>query len=310
MPEGMAPSDVEAIAARRAFASFRLPHFSAEEPELWLQQVECAFEVAGVTAEDTRYKLLVAHLPMDVASQVKDVISTATGSFTKLATALRQRLSHSRTGKLEALLRYQQLGDQRPSQLLRRMKSELGGTGDSPADSELLRTLFLQRLPHVVRAALALLPENQPLDDLAQAADRFLEASGPSSGLVAAAAVEPRPAPTVQHVQGLEVMQGMIASLTTAVGRLETALTTRDQAGARPSSPYRGRDCSCSSNRYRDSQRSQHRSWSRGRQRSQSRGRRQEQDDAEQKLCYYHRRFGSDAHQCRSPCTWSGNGWA
>ncbi len=27
-------------------------------------------------------------------------------------------------------------------------------------------------------------------------------------------------------------------------------------------------------------------------------------------LCYYHRRFGGSARQCRDPCTWSGNGQA
>ena len=27
-------------------------------------------------------------------------------------------------------------------------------------------------------------------------------------------------------------------------------------------------------------------------------------------LCYYHRRFGESARQCRDPCTWSGNGQA
>ena len=28
------------------------------------------------------------------------------------------------------------------------------------------------------------------------------------------------------------------------------------------------------------------------------------------KLCYYHRKFGESARQCRDPCTWSGNGQA
>ena len=30
-------------------------------------------------------------------------------------------------------------------------------------------------------------------------------------------------------------------------------------------------------------------------------------DDSKSTLCYYHRRFGESARQCRPPCTWSGN---
>ncbi|KAF0298448.1 hypothetical protein FJT64_004171 [Amphibalanus amphitrite] len=169
----------------RPSATFRLPAFSPEEAELWLVQVDCAFDVANITDNATKFKLLVANLPVHVASQVRDVVTATPPSFTDLVTALRSRLAQSRASRLETLLRDQQLGDQKPTQLLRNMQHMLGNSRD---DTGLLRTLFLQRLPQTTRAALALLPESTGIDDLASAADRFQEAS---QGAVVAAAVAP-----------------------------------------------------------------------------------------------------------------------
>ena len=112
------------------------------------------------------------------------VTSDRRGLLTK---ALRDRLAQSRASRLETLLRHQQLGDQRPSENLRRIQGELTMAGVAPTENGLLRTLYKQRLPHSVRAALSLLSEDTPLGDLASAADRFLEAN----------AAAPAPAPSV-----------------------------------------------------------------------------------------------------------------
>ena len=39
-------------------------------------------------------------------------------------------------------------------------------------------------------------------------------------------------------------------------------------------------------------------------------GRKLKPEGQKDTLCYYHRRFGESAKQCRDPCTWSGNGQA
>ncbi|KAF0302183.1 hypothetical protein FJT64_025727 [Amphibalanus amphitrite] len=171
---------VPASAASRPVASLRLPPFSTEETELWLSQVECALGVAGITDDLTRYQVLVVNLPTEVAVQVRDVISSPAPSYASLTAALRERLAQSRASRLEALLRHQQLGDQRPSELLRRMQGEPAMAGVLPADNGLLRTLYKQRLPQSARAAFSLLPENIPLPELAAAADRFMEANTPA----------------------------------------------------------------------------------------------------------------------------------
>ncbi|CAN7948724.1 unnamed protein product, partial [Ixodes pacificus] len=71
----------------------------------------------------------------------------------------------------------EELGDQRPSQLLRRMR-QLMGDVTADADTSLLRELFLQRLPHSMVPILAA-AEDMPLDQFANLADRVRECSAP-----------------------------------------------------------------------------------------------------------------------------------
>ena len=279
------PSTATAAAAGdgvlpRPLASFRLPAFAPEEADLWLLQVACAFDVAGISDSVTKYKLLVANLPTSVASQVRDVISSQPGNFDAICSALRQRLAQSRASRLEALLRHQQLGDRTPSQLLRDMRGQLSTASDSAVDSSLLRTLFLQRLPQSARAALSLLPEATPLGELAEAADRFLEASR-SSGAVSAVAAEPAaPAGTgATAAAGTPDLAAALMSLTAVISRLDASHRRLEET------VYGGRARP-------------------GRSRRQSRSPSVSRDGRAQGYCWYHRRFGAEAHKCVSPCTW------
>ena len=279
----------QSSAAARPFAAFRLPPFSANEAELWLTQVESACQVSGIVDDTVKFHLLAANLPLDVAAQVRDVVTAKPPSYSALKEALKDRLTQSRAVRLSELLRNQQLGDQRPTQLLLRMRSELGAAGDATQDSQLLRTLFLQRLPQSARAALSLLPEDTPLDQLAMAADRFLASSTASISAVDASASAMAPyATAAPPADGtMAALCSMVASLTAAVSRLETGFRAREQEP--------------------DDRRAR-RAW-RPRSRSRSgRHQRERQQHQQDTLCYYHYRFGSDAHNSESPCSWrSGN---
>ncbi|XP_043193668.1 uncharacterized protein LOC122366003 [Amphibalanus amphitrite] len=273
-----------ASAASRPVASLRLPPFSTEETELWLSQVECALGVAGITDDLTRYQVLVVNLPTEVAVQVRDVISSPAPSYATLTAALRERLAQSRASRLEALLRHQQLGDQRPSELLRRMQGELAMAGVLPADNGLLRTLYKQRLPQSARAALSLLPEDIPLPELAAAADRFMEANTPA---LSVSAVHQAPQPPNQSA--LDQLTASVAALTAAIGQMQTDVTSLRQGN------YGQQD---QQHRYRGRSNSRH---SRARSPSQRRGQQQQLNQ----LCFYHHRFGAAARKCSEPCSWT-----
>ncbi|KAF0309657.1 hypothetical protein FJT64_019244 [Amphibalanus amphitrite] len=128
------PASVPASASEsthRPMASFRLPPYSPEEPDLWLLQVQCAFDVSGVDSDELRFKLLVANLPANIAVQVKDVIRSSR-SVDVLCAALQARLAQSRADRLQALLGRQQLGDQKPTALLRSMRNEASRSRGRP----------------------------------------------------------------------------------------------------------------------------------------------------------------------------------
>ena len=267
----------------RPSATFRLPSFSPDEAELWLVQVKCAFAVANITDDADKFRLLVANLPVHVAAQVRDVVTAEPPSYDNLEAALKSRLAQSRASRLETLLRDQQLGDQRPTQLLRKMQHMLGSSG---SDSGLLRTLFLQRLPHTTRAALALLPESTDVDALASAADRFHEAS---HGATVAAALAPpaddaAPACACRQETPNSELIAAVSALTAAVSRIEASFQ-------------------------RSNVESRHRSKSRSRRPTPSSSRRARKppaidDDDDAGYCWYHRKFGAEAQRCNPPCSW------
>ena len=254
--------------------------------------------MAGINDSATKFKLLVANLPTDVPSQVRDVIMSQPGNFSALATALRDRLAQSRASRLESVLSHQQLGDRTPSQLLRDMRGQLSTAGDLAADRPFLRTLFLQPLPQSARAALSLLAESTPLGDLSEAADRFLEASRPTGAVTAVAEVT-APAPAVRAIaEGTTGLAAAIQGLTAMICRLETSNRRLEEAvyDRRSRSPTPRRESRASSASRREPRTS-----------SSSRTRRDRPD-----YSWYHRRFGARAHKYTEPCNWSqgGNGTA
>ncbi len=74
--------------------------------------------------------------------------------------------------ELQQLFTEEELGDRKPTQLLRQL------LGDHPGlDTSFLRELFLQRLPQSVRIVL---PDGTALDKLAEMADKIMEVATPS----------------------------------------------------------------------------------------------------------------------------------
>ncbi|KAG0426067.1 hypothetical protein HPB47_026799 [Ixodes persulcatus] len=165
----------------------------------------------------------------EVADELEDILAAAPTSnqYDNLKAAILTRKTASERSRLQHLLNMEELGDQRPSQLLRRMR-QLLGDATSDADTSLLRELFLQRLPNNMVVVLAA-AEDMPLERLADLADRVAEYSTPP--VVAATSFQSR----TSDPAAASPSQDIAARLS----RLEKAIQDLQLPASRPSSSRR-----------------------------------------------------------------------
>ncbi|KAM7313483.1 uncharacterized protein ISCGN_003345 [Ixodes scapularis] len=223
----------------------RLPQFWPADPQIWFAQVESQFATARITSQVQRFHHIIAALPPNIAAEIRDLVLTppADSPYDTLKAELIRRTTSSEQRRLQQLLTSEELGDRKPTQLLRRLQQLLGEKAPT-FDVALLRELFLQRLPTGVRMVLAA-ASGLNLEDLAKLVDSVMEVA----------------VPTIAHVQnqsGISLPTTPSAEAVTApcdvnnlreefhkeIGRLSAqiaALTDRIPAGQRPRSSSRQR---------------------------------------------------------------------
>lgn len=244
--------------------ALKIPPFWADEPDLWFAQLESQFTLGQITQDSTKYAYVLAHIDTKHAKEIKDLITRppATNKYESLKKALIQRLSLSQEQQIRQLLEQEEIGDRRPSQFLRHLQS----LASTAIPEQLLRTLWMGRLPSQIQAILATrIADN--LDEVAEQADRVYEVAHKS---LTVASVQP-PA-TSQHDLTLEQQ---IQALTKQVASLNKRLA-------------QGKNMDKSR-----------------RERSRSRSRKPKQKESEaEDICYYHRRFKEEARKCTKPCAY------
>lgn len=107
-------------------AAVKIPLYNAMDPALWFAMCESTFELAtpkAITDSKTKFNYCVSHLPPEIASLVRDIILKARSetSYDELKTAIVERCGESKTLEIRKLLAGEQLGDRKPSELLRDM---------------------------------------------------------------------------------------------------------------------------------------------------------------------------------------------
>lgn len=152
--------------------SSRIPEFWTEMPRLWFAQFE-SIMLPQKQGDDCKFHLVVSKLGRDTIQQVGDLLLNPPTE--RKYDVIKQRLlsiyEESAERQFQKLIGEMELGDQKPSQLLRKM-TELARNA-KVADST-LHSLWLQRLPGAVRAVLTV-SQDQKLDNLAAIADKIME---------------------------------------------------------------------------------------------------------------------------------------
>lgn len=183
-------------------------------------------------------------------------------------TALKDRLlaiyEETANRQVQKLISEMELGDQKPSQLLRRMQT----LARDKVPDETLRMLWQSHLPTSVRAILTV-TDSGDLNVLSKIADKVMESTGSSQ----VAAVQT----TSMTASQSDVIMGELAKISQRLRGLEMA-------------KHRSRDSHRGTSRERGLP---------GRSRTPTPSR-----SSPDWKCYYHFRFGTKATKCVQPCSW------
>ncbi|XP_047020893.1 uncharacterized protein LOC124630896 [Helicoverpa zea] len=249
-------------------SKIKVPAFSAEDPELWFALIEGQFSMHDVTDDFEKFTHVTNNLDLQYAKAVKDIIvhPPPKHRYEKLKSELVKRLSASHEKKVRQLLTHEELGDRKPSQFLRHLQDLAG-----PAVPEdFIRSIWSNRLPHNIQTVLASQPTHS-LEQLADLADRIQELTAPCTVATATSTSAQRNSASEE-----------IAELKKMVQQLTLKLDEHTRASC------------CSAGR---PSRAQERRRSSPRHRSRSRSSYQKYP-----VCWYHAKFGPQAHKCDKPC--------
>ncbi|XP_060807030.1 uncharacterized protein LOC132903262 [Amyelois transitella] len=155
----------------------KIPDFWADQPRVWFIRTE-AILAPQKMGDDSKFNIVVSKLTKDAIQQVSDLLidPPKTNKFESLKARLLQIYEESENRKIQKLIGEMELGEQKPSQLLRRMRDLARGK----IPDETLRILWQGHLPPAARAVLAV-TENVDLESLCDIADKIQETTRPEN---------------------------------------------------------------------------------------------------------------------------------
>lgn len=268
-PPPLAPSTNGAPQSTEVAAislSLRLPPFWRDKPRLWFISFEAATHDLKKSQKQLA-QMVIAQLDKQDVEQICDLLFDPPDSANQY-TSLKERLisvyEESEERQIQKLFSEMELGDQRPSQLLRRMRN----LARNNVPDSTLRHMWMNLLPRHVRSVLVVsdtISKQIALDEIALLADKMMEQNADIH------AVSPLPTtstPVPERRADMQYLLDEMRKLTLEVAELRTNYNRRQPRT------------------------------SRSRSRSSFRSRTQ----YDSSYCYYHRRFKHNARRCESPC--------
>lgn len=256
----------------------RLLPFWRELPSIWFIQFEAVIDPLK-TSDDQKYRYLLQQLQSQDLRHITDILRSppSTNKYEAVKKRLISVYEQSSVQNFQRLVSGLELGDQKPSQLLRQMRD----LGTDMITEEGLKVEWLKQMPTNVRAVLAVNSDSS-LDTLSTMADKMLEFT-PTAVLA--------PVTTSQHSSQesntISMLTKQLAELTYKIDEIDrrhrSRSHTRSQSYGRANSRSRSR-----SDRNYHNKRTQNRQF-----KAPANG-----------ICYYHNKFGKEAHRCKTPCNW------
>lgn len=259
--------------------SIKLPEFWKQMPSAWFIQAESQFELRNITVERTKYLYVVQALPQDVIMSIHDILTSESNTpYSDLKKALIERNSMSESKRVEQLLSGEEIGDRKPSDFYRRLKTLAGDS--TMVTSKLILELWLRRLPTLVQTLIKSSDKTEP-NDLISLADKiyetYQEQSNHNSFNTPSTSNQAIFELTLQNQQ----IQQQNLQLKSEISEIKHMLSKFNLNN----NDQRGR--SSSRRRFQNS-------------RSKSRSNNHD-------MCWFHYKFGNAARNCKPPCTFKNN---
>jgi len=244
----------------------KIPLFCKENVSVWFLQVDITFRNAGITASTTKADFVAEKLDYEALQAISDIITLEprpADVYDRIKRRLTDMYDMSAEAKLRTLIKGNIALGGKPSLILNRLRALNTGAGDN-----VIRSIFLEQLPAVCRATLAV-SGIQDLNVLADMASKFAEAMDSNSfnsiNAVSDHSIDSESKSTLTR----EIFMSEMSKLTNRIEKLESQMRN-----------VRGRS----------------------RFRSKSNANDRNNSDSNAKLCFYHNKFGDNAKKCVSPC--------
>lgn len=262
--------------------NIKFPEFWSSDSELWFLTAESIFRKSRITSSLTKFDYVVAALPQSTASVVRDILRSppADQPYETLRKELIRRTTESEQRRLQQLLTAEELGDRKPTELLRRMEHLLGDKATT-MDTSIFKELFLQRLPSQVRMILST-SATDSISTLARMADQIMDVGSPTISAVR----QETPSTSCTTVTDIGSQLARLLSFNDHIEAKVSELSR--EIRNLQSRPSRSLTVNPRTNA--------------GRHHSESRA-----GSPLPRVCWYHQRYGSQARACRPPCNYSGN---
>lgn len=248
------------------------PPFKTDDIEAWFRRVEHWFTFNKVTTEIDKFALIASQIEDPTVSNSDEMLKpSAEKPYSDLKAKIITIFEATTTAKINKWLSGCQLGDMKPSQLLAEMKRMGGNVGD-----EILRNLWSKRLPLHVQTVVAAATQST-LDQVSLIADAVIDVVPTSS-----ASVNQTTNNNPANFNCEQQKQTEIDELRMAVNELTKSF-----------------------NKMQSSNRSRSHSRSNQNNRDRSTSNSGQVKLREDRICRYHRKFGSEAYLCTKPCSFS-----
>lgn len=145
--------------------------FIKTAPELYFLQMEAQFSLAGITCDHTKYHHIVDSIDPIFLTSVLDIIENppAVDKYETIKNRIIAKFQQFDQHKLRILLHEMELGNSKPSQLLRNMRH----LSNNHFSDDALKILWIKRLPEQIRPVISI--SECDLNKIAQMADKMLE---------------------------------------------------------------------------------------------------------------------------------------